>query len=351
MATGNSARRRTKTKTQELKSAVPWLALSVLLLILLGVSAAVAIRSNIFNFGMGISEGEYRALLVFIASGLGTAATAVGLLFTRSHNQETSARLTLDTVVKSLELLATGEGTYAPRAKIAGALATLVQLEQPVIAMRTLSAAWDEKKVDPATACWLVSEVFKTGSTESKLEASGLLLRHARELTGDKDGEYEWPGALQGKWPNDIPLDARGTNLYALLHVLISRHPHWWRNDLDWSIITLYIVRRHDDELSLRNFATMALKEVVRAWQQGDVTWPIEDEMIRLETIRQEISRAPADDTVLSQSQATYIGELRKWLRKPEASRQEVPSTPPQPKPKPKPKRPSGRPPPSPAGS
>jgi hypothetical protein len=331
---GNAPRvgKRTKKQTQELRSAAPWWALMALLLILLAVSAAVAIRSGLFNLGEPIRTSEYRALLVFIASGLGTVVTAVGLLFARSHNQETSSRLALDTVVRSLELLTTSDGTYAPRAKVAGALATLVHLEQPVIAMRTLSAAWDQGKVDKATACWLISEVLKSGSAESKLEASGLLFRHAGELIGAEEGDYEWPSAVFKQWPSDIPLDARGTNSFALLEVLLSRDRAWWRDDIDWIIITLYVAYRRDAERSLRAFAGTALKEIVPAWSYGDVTWEVEDESIALATIRGQIL-GDMDDVIV-QPQQKYIERLKSWLKEDRASPHKVPSTRPPPKPK-----------------
>jgi hypothetical protein len=320
------AGRKAKQQPQELGSSAPWLALIALLLVLLGVSAAVAIRSGLFNLGKPISTNEYRALLLFVASGLGTAATTIGLLFTRSHNQETSSRLTLDTVVKSLELLTTSEGIYAPKAKIAGALATLVHLEQPVIAMRTLSAAWDEGKVDTATACWLISEVFRSGSAESKLEASGLLLRHASELTGPEDGDYEWPDAVFKQWPSDIPLDGRGTNSFALIEVLLSRDKAWWGDNIDWIIITLYVAYRRDNEPSLRTFAARALKEIVQAWQNEDVTWQIERAETTVVTIKGEIADNISDVTV--QPQQKYIERLNSWLQEDRASPQEAPSTP-----------------------
>jgi hypothetical protein len=122
------------------------------------ISAAIVIKSGLFELqGNELTDAQYKALWAFIASGLGTAVTIFGLLFTRSHNQRTLAfqsdienrkftaeqeadkrnavlqedaakRLSLDTVVKGLELIVSIDGKYAPRAKIAGALVALASI-------------------------------------------------------------------------------------------------------------------------------------------------------------------------------------------------------------------------------
>jgi|SRR5215211_1137088 len=182
-------------KPQGWRLAAPWLALVVLLLVpLYAVSTALVIRSGLFDpQDRSISDEEIKALWAFIAAGLATGGTVVGLLLTRSYNERTLQQTTLDTVVKGLELLVNDDGSYARKAKIAGALAALVHLGHPVIAMRVLTAVWQEDAVDPGTACWLIGEVFKTGSMHSHNEAAKLLLRHAGELTYDAKGEREWP--------------------------------------------------------------------------------------------------------------------------------------------------------------
>jgi hypothetical protein len=87
------------------KLAAPWLSLIILLLVpLYAVSAALIIRSGLFNLqDRSISEAEIKALWAFIAAGLATGGTVVGLLLTRSYNDRTLQQTTLDTVVKGLE--------------------------------------------------------------------------------------------------------------------------------------------------------------------------------------------------------------------------------------------------------
>ena len=213
-----------------LKSLLPWAVFALLLVFpIYAISIAFMIRSGIFDLtDHSISADEYKALWAFIASGLATAATIVGVLLTNSHNRrilafqedletrkliaqtEVDKRLALDTAIRGLELIGS-EGKYAPTATIAGALATLVHLGHPVIAMRALDAAWHDDAVDAATGCWLISQVFQEGSEESMLEAARLLRIHAKALCGSEAeiGTYEWPYAIYDKWPQQLPLDAR----------------------------------------------------------------------------------------------------------------------------------------------
>lgn len=93
-----------------------WLVFFLLLVLpLYAISVSFAIRSGLFNLrGRSISSDEYKALWAFIAAGLGTSATIVGLIFTRAHNQRTADQLALDTAVKTLELLTIGEKKCVP---------------------------------------------------------------------------------------------------------------------------------------------------------------------------------------------------------------------------------------------
>ena len=50
------------------------------------ITDAVVIRSELFSFdGETLSADQYKAFWAFIAAALGSAATVLGLLFTRSH--------------------------------------------------------------------------------------------------------------------------------------------------------------------------------------------------------------------------------------------------------------------------
>jgi hypothetical protein len=245
----------------------PWFALLVFLLLpLYLVSIAFGIRSGMLDLTKKeISSAEYRAFWAFVASGLATAATLIGLLFTKTHNDRTSDQLALDTAVKGLDLLTTDSGAYAQRATIAGALASLVHLGHPTIAMRTLDAVWEERNVDSATACWLISEVILRGPEESKLEACNLLLKHADKLAREtKAGRvtHVWPPALSQQWPTRIPRIARLRCLSAIAQVLLSRPIGEWKT-YGWALALLDEARRVDQDAVVRNGAALLLEPLL----------------------------------------------------------------------------------------
>jgi hypothetical protein len=181
-----------------------WAVLVLIALPLYAIAVALVIRSHVFAFGRGpLSSEDVRALWALVASGITASLTFTGLLFTRSHNRRTLAlqieaerRLVLETVVKGLDLVAPTE-EYAPKAKIAGALAALVHLYHPVIAMRTLGAAWGDGVVDSASAVWLINEVLEQGSKQSQLEAATLLDIHSTELCAPVPGSFSWPMSIE----------------------------------------------------------------------------------------------------------------------------------------------------------
>jgi hypothetical protein len=214
------------------------------------------------------------------------------LLLTKSHNErtlafqqdienrklmaeaETDKRLALDTAVKGLELLV-ADGGYAPKARIAGALGSLVHLGHPVIAMRALSAAWDDGAVDNATACWLIGEVLKGDSGEASREASILLRRHANKLPRkEEDGASEWPLPIQANWPSNVPADVRWRILQALAEMLLSRERAWWGDRLGWVVILIHEAFRHDPSQATKDFSAGLLRILLSIEpRQGLIGW------------------------------------------------------------------------------
>jgi hypothetical protein len=329
----------------KLRSAAPWvLVIAFFLLPLYAITAAFTIRSGIFDLrDRTIGPDEYKALWAFIASGLGTAATIIGLLLARSHNlrtlalqadienrklafqeeaedrksvleRETSARLALDTAVKGLELVADGEGGYAPKARVAGALAALVHLGHPVIAMRTLEAAWDDAAVDKATACWLISEVYQSGSESSQIEASALLRTKASTLPEEEGGgDLEWPSAFWSKWLTDLPLEARYNNLLALVEVLLSRRKDWWDGTHGWVLILIDEAYRHDPDQDIRNAAAVLLTPILASFGEDRGGWSFHGEQKSFEEI--EADSADSNDVMYDLAQEWWesVERLGSW--------------------------------------
>lgn len=250
-----------------------WAILILIVLPLYAIAASLVIRSHVFAFGGGpLSKEDVQALWAFVASGITASLTLVGLLFTRSHNRRTLAlqieaerRLVLETVVKGLDLVAPTD-EYAPKAKIAGALAALVNLNHPVIAMRTLGAAWGDGVADTASAVWLINEVFELDDEQSQLEAATLLDIHASELCGDAPGNFSWPLSIEFKWPFSMQLNARLHVFRAVLGTLTSKPPDWWNTGgrAGWALSLLDETVQHDTDPDVRAEAAFAMNKILR---------------------------------------------------------------------------------------
>jgi hypothetical protein len=232
------------------------------------------------------------------------------------QQNEADKRLALDTVVKGLELTAEG-GAYAPQAKIAGALAALVHLGHPVIAMRTLDSAWDDGAVDAATGCWLISEVYRTGSRESIVEASRLLRTHAKELSelSNQPGEFEWPSAIYDQWPINLPRDARVNNLISAIDVLLSRDETWWRHNDSWFIVLLNLIMQHEKDEGILGSAATVAKELLEFRQDYflDRVLVVENERIDYKSVLNSAATVLSTNNMTVSELETRLEMIREW--------------------------------------
>jgi len=238
-------------------------------LILLGKSGIYLLWGN----PTANSGQMYQASLTFLASALATGIGAVGLWFSKSHQDRTESRLRLESATSGLELIGQGDG-YAPSARVAGALATLVHLDHPTIAIRALRAAWKDGAVDIETATWVIGEVLQSGTAESQLEAADLLYSRSAVLCEDgPDGtlEVHWPYPILEAWPSHLPLDARCDVLGALVSMLVSRPVETWRTGRRhfWAIALLdEAIQREPDQI-LRAEAARAQRTVLTTVDGG----------------------------------------------------------------------------------
>jgi hypothetical protein len=260
-----------------------WAVLIFVALPLYAIAAALVIRSQVFALDhTSLSTGNVQALWAFVASCVTASLTLVGLLLTRSHNQRTLAlqveseknraaaageaerRLVLETVVKGLDLVAP-TGAYAPNAKVAGALAALVHLDHPVIAMRTLGAAWGDGAVDNASAVWLINEVFERGNKQSKLEAATLLDINASKLSANVPGIFYWPMSIEFEWPWSMQLNARLHVFRAVLGTLTSKPLNWWSSGgrAGWALSLLDEAVRNDPDGDVKGEAAVAANTIL----------------------------------------------------------------------------------------
>lgn len=314
---------------KRLKDSAPWLAVVLLFLLpLYIVSFASAARSGLFSLnGRVLSDQQFRALLTFIASGFATIATVLGLLFTRSHNRrteelttarhrESEARLILESGVKSLELLVLSDGHYAPRARVAGALATLVHLGHPSIAMRTLRAIWSQDAVDSGTAAWLVSEVYKKRDSEDiKLEAAYLLRDHVRKLPTDIRPQFEWPDALWERWPVDMPRVARYVNLTTVIYLLLEKERSWWGSSYMWALCLLDEARLKDPDPWIKDNAANLLEVLTDTFDDEAATYMWQEGVKTLNEVRKGLTRHSYTSSNSSYLAKQLEPRIRTWAR------------------------------------
>ena len=262
-----------------------WPALTFVVLVVVpvyGLVAAVVIRSGLWHLhGSPFNDEQFKALLLFLGTALGTTATLIGLLVTRASAARSLLQQQLDTAVQALNLIRYETG-YAAKAVVSGALATLVHLGHPVIAMRTLQTAWRDDAVDVKTAVWLIDQVLATTASTasagdlvaSKQEAVEMLNANLAQLVhDDRPGDVDWPLSAVA-WPKDLDQQTGWRLLQTLLELLTGNPAQWWTRDgLTWSW-TIYaldqLVQDHSADALLRSEAARYGKKLLEA-NPGDV--------------------------------------------------------------------------------
>jgi hypothetical protein len=193
--------------------------------------------------------------LTFAASAFGTLVAAVGLWLTEAHQRRADRNEALKTVATGLGLLSEG-AEYSPSATVAGALATLIHLDQPVIAIRSLRAAWHDGAVDTETVTWLIGEVLESGDLGSQFEAARLLYTRAADLVAplpDGSLEVHWPYRLYEYWPGRLPREARIDLLRTMIAMLVSRpYQAWQKTRYSWMIALIDEAIQADPSAELR---------------------------------------------------------------------------------------------------
>lgn len=203
------------------------------------------------------------------------AVTLIGVLFTRAQGARAERRLALETTVNGLKLLMASDGTrYAPQGVVAGAIATLVHLKHPVIAMRALGGCWRDGAIDVASATWVISEVFDQGDPQAQLEAASMLDAHAATLCADDPGALSWPAAIEFNWIPTAPLPARLRVIRAILRTLLSRSQQWWilGGRQGWAVALLHEAMRTDPDQDVKQHAATALDTLLSPLQASNLS-------------------------------------------------------------------------------
>jgi hypothetical protein len=280
------------------------------------------------------ANGEsVKASWAFLAAALAAFVTFLGALFTHTQTERTNKRLEfdnaraeerfrLDTAVSGLKLLTAGDGSeYSTTAVVAGALATLLHLGHPVIAMRVLAACWDDGQVDMASATWLISEIFALDAPQAQIEASFILDVHAAELCHEIPGRFFWPAEVSDGWIPDAPLSARLRVLRAILTTVTSKDRQWWKDAgrQGWAVAVLREVLAKDPDADLKAHAAEAIRTMLPVLRQaGLVEIQTANAWIQLGQMESEVNETP--------TAAKRIVMLDKSLQKLSQWSQAVPS-------------------------
>ncbi|WP_315095995.1 hypothetical protein [uncultured Cellulomonas sp.] len=238
-----------------------WGLLAVVLVALLTLAVVLLVRTDVFASGP-LDDEQVKSLWAFLGVALGAVATTIGALLTAQsqrraqaaaeldraaterQNAETENRLTLDTTARVLELISEN-GQYAPKARVGGALSTLMELRGGSAAIRLLSDLWDADAIGTATAVWLVDRVLlEDYDDEAKAQAAALLTLHPDKLLPrpDRPDEvwFEWPQALRAaSAPDRLPAAAQMGAVVTAVRVLQTRRPEWWARSDPFPMETL----------------------------------------------------------------------------------------------------------------
>jgi hypothetical protein len=313
-----------------------WFVLGLVVLSLFALAAVLLLRSHVLS-SKSLTDEQTKSLWTFLGVAFAAVATLIGALLTEQHNRRTDAltqqavdreqiarqqqqmlardtenRLKIDTVTKVLELVTIDGGGYAPRACVAGAIATLMQLGGGEVGIRILGELWAAEAVDSDTAVWLIGRVLQDSGARSDeiVEAAALLGRQARRLVPTADdpeqGWYSWPMAFTDSWPATLPYEARTGLFTAAVEMLLAREFTWWQSTTQPVPIKLFVNALDDDKFGVS--AARALKALLDAGAFRTLDFPIDAELVR--RIRELSASAE-----ISPGFNLYIAELSPWAK------------------------------------
>jgi hypothetical protein len=234
-----------------------WIVLASLLASLIALAILLLVKMDFFSTD-ALTNEQLKSVWAFLGVALGAVVTLIGTLLTEQHNRRTAAltreagererlakvqqqalaeqaekRLTIDTVAKTLELITDDSGGYAKRARVGGAIATMVELEGGAVAIRILGELWAADAVDSDTAVWLINRVLKESTETDELDAAAdLLVFNAAKLVPGKNDENQeratWLAIIPEYWPQHLPTTARNSLVTATVRLLLVRELEYW---------------------------------------------------------------------------------------------------------------------------
>jgi hypothetical protein len=206
------------------------------------------------------------------------------------------------------------ENAYAPRARVAGAIATLRQLRGGAVGMRILNELWAADAVDSNTAVWLINCVLQDSSSQrdETEQAAELLVSNVRRLVptvDDSDQEWElWPRALTESWPTTLSYNTRGWLVVAATQMLLAREISWWEMGSVYTPV-MGLVSALDDR-DYGPTAARVLSALLDADALNEIGFPADDELvIRIRRLSALAEITPWFDRLITQFAHWVRGE------------------------------------------
>jgi hypothetical protein len=310
-----------------------WITLACLLASLIVLAILLLVKMNFFSTDP-LTDEQLKSVWAFLGVALGAVVTLIGTLLTEQHNRRTAAitreagererlakaeqqvlaeqaerRLTIDTVSKTLELI-TESGNYAKRARVGGAIATMMELEGGAVAIRILGELWAADAVDSDTAVWLINRVLERSKQTDELQAAAALLSTnvSKLVPGKNDADQDtenFPLLLYDSWPVSLPVIARNSLLVMTVKLLLVRELEWWqaRSRFPVDLLTYAL---DDPEYSSGAAFTLAKLHDLGVLQTLDAE-PDEQQLARI--------RFLSEDFVASGWFERLLAEFEHWAR------------------------------------
>jgi len=189
--------------------------------------------------GLGLSGIEAGQGLAFGGALLTAGVSFLGLVLKRNSDRQTAAedkrenarreaadkrekdRLDVEAARQAAALLSTADGQPADQATTAGALLSLVRLDQVHLASSMLLYLWGQHRISDADGTFIVNEALRSKHRQAQRDASIALFLKTPDLTvGDgRDEWYYWPFLIDHRWMPDLAIDARYTLLRAWVYL------------------------------------------------------------------------------------------------------------------------------------
>jgi hypothetical protein len=247
------------------RESTPAIGLVAFLVVVYGGLLVVLWQIGIFDLDGETNAQVLAPVLALVGAAFGASLTLVGVLLKHSIDARTEARLRVETCMRAVELLATGDGKVAPPTQQAGALFALIRLRHVGLAVSLLSEIWPRGEISSNAATWVINAALESGEQAIERDAASVLSENAERLLGP-NGTLVLPHAIEHKWPHWSGLHTREALLYALVRALAAREPADWPPTLKNGLVVQFdLISTVDTAEHMRATALLPLQLILHS--------------------------------------------------------------------------------------